>query len=102
MNTERLNRLQTFTKFAQVAAPRQRLTHRDLELPILPCAMRATSPQPEHPQRGTAPRATYFVEVYAARPVSRVPGCSATEDLVWIQEHLCHRFDSDSPVIGRR
>ena len=77
MNTQHNTHTETFERFAQVAAQRRALTRSDLELKTLSFAERAESPRSERSFRGTAPRATYFVEVYVARPVSRVPGRSA-------------------------
>lgn len=74
MNTQSNTQREAFERFAQVTVQRRRLTRSHLELQILPFAVRATSPQLELPHSGTAPRASYFVEVYVARPVSRVPG----------------------------
>ena len=76
MNTQHNIHREAFETFAEVAAPRRPLTRSDLELQILSFAVRAENPQPERSFKGTAPHAAYFVEVYVARPVSRVPGRS--------------------------
>jgi hypothetical protein len=77
MNTEHNTHREAFESFAEVAAPRRPLTRSDLELQRLSLAERGKSLQSERSFRGTAPHAAYFIEVYVARPVSRVPGCSS-------------------------
>lgn len=77
MNTQLNTQREAFECFAPVTVERRPLTCTDLELQLRPFAVRAARPHSELLQQGTAPRAPYFVEVYVARPVSRVPGRSA-------------------------
>ena len=81
MNTEHNRYLEGFEAFTELVAPRRPLPRSDLELRVLSSAVRANGPQLGRSFQGTAPHAAYFVEVYVARPVSRVPGRSpAMED----------------------
>jgi len=89
--------------FVPVRVERRPLTCAGWELQLRPFAVLAERQHSELPQQGTAPRAPYFVEVYVARPVTRVPGgwVANRDTLERIQNHLCHRFDSGSPASGR-
>jgi hypothetical protein len=89
--------------FVPVRVERRPLTCADWELQLRPFAVQDENLHSEPPQQGTAPRAPYFVEVYVARPVSRVPGgwVANHDTLERIQNHLGHRFDSGSPRSGR-
>jgi hypothetical protein len=103
VNTQLNTQQRAHECFVPVRAERRPLTCADWELQLRPFAVQAESRHSELLQPGTAPRAPYFVEVYVARPVSRVPrGWVANGDtLEKIQNHLCHRFESGSSHSGR-
>ena len=103
MNTQFNTQQRAQECFVPVRVERRPLTCADWELQLRPFAVQAESPHSELPQQGTTPRAPYFVEVYVARPVSRVPGgwVANADTLGKIQNYLGHRFESGSPRSGR-